>query len=88
LEDDRDADESALGTDVERCKWLGRNHMTIVGVLVFTLIAAGAMLVVRLLWQWRLRQRRRARKESLGLGYVKRECDVLRGSGIEKTGLL
>jgi hypothetical protein len=30
----------------------------------------------------------RAKKESLGLGYVKREVDTHPGSGIEKAGLL
>jgi hypothetical protein len=88
VEGDIGADESALGTDLEHCKWLGRKHMAFVGALVFTLTAAGTMLVVRLLWRWRLRLRRRAKKESLGLGYVKRELDTHPGSGIEKAGLL
>jgi hypothetical protein len=88
VEDDIGADESALGTDPEHCKWLGRKHMTFVGALVLALMAAGTMMAVRLLWQLRLRLRRRARKESLGLGYVKRDVCVQPGSGIEKAGLL
>jgi hypothetical protein len=85
---DTNAEDSTLSKELAHCNWLDGTGIGGIGVLVFAVMAAGTMVVLRLLWRRSVRARRRARKENLGLGFVKWEVDMQPGSEIEKAGLL
>ena len=85
---DLDPDDYTLGMDLLHCDWLEMSYITVTGALLFTLMAAGTVLMLRSLWRRAIQMRRRARKESLGLGFVMRDVDAQRRNELEKAGLL
>ena len=80
--------DSASGADLWDCSWLDGPYTSVIGVLVFAVMAAGTLSVSRLLWRRGLRARRRARKEGVGLGLVSRELENLPGNQFAQAGLL
>jgi hypothetical protein len=83
--DESDYDDSAYFL---HCNWHHRTYIGIIGGLVFALMTVGMMAMLKVFWRRSRQARRRARRESLGLGCVQREVGAESGTEIEKAGLL
>jgi hypothetical protein len=71
-----------------RCNWHHRTYIGITGALVFALMAVGMMLVLKVFRRRSRQARRKARRESLGFGFVQREIVAESATENEKAGLL
>ena len=83
--DELDYDDSAYTLHYN---WCHRTYIGIIGGLAFALMTVGMMSVLKVFWRRSRQARRRARGESLGLGFVQREFGAVSGTEVEKARLL